>query len=40
MHRSAFQRIFKVAPALSNCRLDEITVDDVAALVSKLADAG
>ena len=37
MHRSAFARIFKIAPALEGRRIDEITVDDVTALVAALA---
>jgi integrase len=40
MHRSAFARIFKVAPELARRRVDEVTVDDVAALVAALAAAG
>ena len=40
MHRSAFGRIFKVAPHLRSRRVDELTVDDVTALVAALADAG
>lgn len=37
MHRSAFARIFKHAPALRTRRVDEVTFDDVADLVGKLA---
>jgi integrase len=37
MHRSAFARIFKVAPALARRRLDDLTVADMADLVSALA---
>ena len=37
MHRSAFARVFKIAPALEGRRIDEITVDDVTALVAALA---
>ena len=37
MHRSAFARIFKLAPELRARRVDELTVDDVAALVAALA---
>ena len=37
MHRSAIGRIGKVAPALLKRRLDEITFDDIAALVTGLA---
>jgi integrase len=37
MHRSAFVRIFKVAPQLRRRRVDEVTVDDVTALVAALA---
>jgi integrase len=37
MHRSAFVRIFKVAPELRSRRVDEVTVDDVTALVAALA---
>ena len=37
MHRSAFVRIFKVAPDLRSGALDEITVDDATALVAALA---
>jgi integrase len=40
MHRSSFGRIFKVAPALRTRRIDELTVDDVAALVTALVEAG
>jgi integrase len=40
MHRSAIARIFKVAPKLRSRRVDEISVDDVAALVSALVEAG
>lgn len=40
MHRSAFARIFKVAPDLARRRVDELTVDDVGALVAGLAEAG
>jgi integrase len=40
MHRSSAGRIFKVAPHLRGRRVDELTVDDVAALVAKLAEAG
>jgi integrase len=39
MHRSAFARIFKVAPKLSSRRVDELSVDDVAALVAALVEA-
>jgi integrase len=37
MHRSAFLRVFKVKPELRDRRLDELSVDDVAALVAALA---
>ena len=37
MHRSAFARIFKVAPHCRAGGVDEITVDDVTALVAALA---
>jgi integrase len=37
MHRSAFVRIFKVRPELRGYRVDELQVDDVAALVAALA---
>ncbi len=37
MHRSGFVRVFKVAPGLRGRRVDEITVDDVTALVAALA---
>jgi integrase len=37
MHRSAFARIFRIAPALERRPLNEITVDDVTALVAALA---
>jgi integrase len=37
MYRSAFVRVFKVAPELRARRLDKITVDDVAGLVAALA---
>jgi integrase len=37
MHRSAFGRIFKHAPELRGRRIDELTVNDVAALVAALA---
>jgi integrase len=40
MHRSAFVRIFKVKPELRSRRVDELTVTDVAGLVSALAAAG
>jgi hypothetical protein len=40
MHRSAFVRIFKVSPELRMKRVDEITVDDSAALVAALVAAG
>jgi integrase len=40
MHRSSLGRIFKVAPALRTRRIDELTVDDVAALVTALVEAG
>lgn len=40
MHRSAFVRIFKVAPKLRSRRIDELTVDDVTGLVAALAAAG
>ena len=36
MHRSAFVRIFKVAPHLRTRRVDELGVDDVTALVAAL----
>jgi hypothetical protein len=39
MHRSAFLRVFKVLPDLRERRIDEITVDDVTALVAALATA-
>jgi integrase len=38
MHRSAVGRVVEVAPHLSTCRLDELTVDDVAALVASLVE--
>jgi len=37
MHHSAFARIFKIAPALPGRRINEITVDDVTALITALA---
>jgi integrase len=40
MHRSSVGRIFKVAPHLRSRRIDELGVDDVAALVAGLAEAG
>jgi integrase len=40
MHRSSASRIFKVAPHLRTRRVDELTVDDVAALVAALTEAG
>jgi integrase family protein with SAM-like domain len=40
MHWSSAGRIFKVAPHLRGRRIDELTVDDVAALIAALADAG
>jgi integrase len=40
MHRSDVARIFRVAPALREMRVDEIGVDDVAALVVALTEAG
>ena len=39
MHRSAFVRIFKVAPQLHNRRVDKLTVDDVTALIAALSTA-
>jgi integrase len=39
MHRSAMERIAKVAPDLPRRRLDEITVDDAVALIAALAGA-
>jgi integrase len=39
MHRSAFRRIFKIAPTLKNRRVDEVTVDDVNELVAALVAA-
>lgn len=40
MHRSDLARIFKVAPALRTKRIDELDVDDVAAIVAALTEAG
>jgi len=40
MHRSDLARIFKVAPGLRSRRIDELTVDDVTAVVAALAAAG
>jgi integrase len=40
MHRSSAGRIFKVAPHLRARRVDELAVDDVAALVAGLAEGG
>jgi integrase len=40
MHRSAFERIFKVRPELSKRRVDELAFDDVSDLVDGLAAAG
>jgi integrase len=40
MHRSAFARVFKVAPSLRACRVDELAVDDIAALIAALVSAG
>jgi integrase len=40
MHRSAAARIFKAAPHLRTRRVDELTVEDVAALVAALTDTG
>jgi integrase len=40
MHRSSAGRIFKVAPHLRRRRVDELTVDHVAALVAALTEAG
>jgi integrase len=40
MHRSALGRIFKTSPALRGRRVDELTVDDVTALVAALVEAG
>ena len=37
MHRSAFVRIFKVAPDLAGRRIDRLTVEDIANLVAALA---
>ena len=37
MRRSAFARMVKIVPALEGRRIDEITVDDVTALVAALA---
>ena len=37
MHRSAFVRIFRVAPELRTRRIDDLTVDDATALVAALA---
>jgi integrase len=39
MHRSAFARVFKVAPELGSRRVDELTVSDVTALVGALVTA-
>jgi integrase len=40
MHRASVIRVFKVAPHLRGRRVDELGVDDVAALVAGLSDAG
>lgn len=40
MHRSSFVRIFKVAPHLRSRRIDEIGIEDVAALVVAVTKAG
>ena len=40
MHRSAFRRIFRVAPKLRARRIDELTIDDVNELVAALVAAG
>jgi integrase len=40
MHRSAFVRIFRVRPQLRSRRVDELTVADVADLITALAAAG
>jgi integrase len=40
MHRSAFGRIFKTTPSLRGRRIDGLTVEDVAALVAALVEAG
>jgi integrase len=40
MHRSAAGRVFKTAPQLQGRRVDELTVDDVSALIAALSDAG
>jgi integrase len=40
MHRSDVARIFRVMPALREKRVDELDVDDVAALIAALTDAG
>jgi integrase len=39
MHRSAFVRVFTVAPALRSRRVDEVTVEDATGLVATLAAA-
>jgi integrase len=40
MHTSAIGRIWKVAPQLRSCRIDELTVDDVTGLIAALATPG
>jgi integrase len=40
MHRSALGRVFKVMPGLRARRVDELTVDDVVALVAALVEGG
>jgi integrase len=40
MHRSAFGRIFKVAPTMRSRRIDGLTVDDVTEIVTALVAAG
>src|SRR5262249_51494086 len=37
MHRAAAGRVFKVAPDLRSRRIDELTVEDIAALIAELA---
>jgi integrase len=40
MHRSDLARVFTAQPALRSKRIDELMVDDVAAVVAKLAEQG
>jgi integrase len=40
MHRSAFVRIFRVRPQLRSCRINALTIADVADLIAGLAAAG